>query len=52
MLRTEKYLDLDIHSISSYSKVKKNSNLLSEFYNKTPFCRTHFLEHEERSEEC
>jgi hypothetical protein len=28
-----------------------NSNLLYEFY-KTPFCRTRFLEHEERSDEC
>jgi hypothetical protein len=27
------------------------SNLLYEFY-KTPFCRTRFLEHEERSDEC
>jgi hypothetical protein len=26
-------------------------NLLYEFY-KTPFCRTRFLEHEERSDEC
>jgi hypothetical protein len=32
-------------------KVFHNSNLLYEFY-KTPFCRTCFLEHEERSEEC
>jgi hypothetical protein len=30
---------------------KYNSNLLYEFY-KTRFCRTRFLEHEERSEEC
>jgi hypothetical protein len=27
-----------------------NSNLLYEFY-KTPFCRTRFLEHEERSDD-
>jgi hypothetical protein len=31
--------------------VVKNSNLLYQFY-KTPFCRTRFLEHEERSDEC
>jgi hypothetical protein len=30
---------------------RANSNLLYEFY-KTPFCRTRFLEHEERSDEC
>jgi hypothetical protein len=29
----------------------RNSNLLYEFY-KTPFCRTRFLEHEERNDEC
>jgi hypothetical protein len=28
-----------------------NSNLLFKFYN-TPFSRTRFLEHDERSEEC
>jgi hypothetical protein len=28
-----------------------NSYLLYEFY-KTPFCRTRFLEHEERGDEC
>jgi hypothetical protein len=32
-------------------KEVENSNLLYEFY-KTPFCRTRFLEHEERSDEC
>jgi hypothetical protein len=31
--------------------MKYYSNLLYEFY-KTPFCRTRFLEHEERSDEC
>jgi hypothetical protein len=33
------------------TSVSQYSNLLYEFY-KTPFCRTRFLEHEERSDEC
>jgi hypothetical protein len=40
-----------VNSIYTSIMPSYNSNLLYEFH-KTPFCRTRFLEHEERSDEC
>jgi hypothetical protein len=50
---TEKciYLVITTIHVMYLEKRTRNSYLLYEFY-KTLFCRTRFLEHEERSDEC